>query len=758
MSKILGLDLGTNSIGWAIIEEGNDEKLIDKGCIIFPEGVKEEQGKEISRAAERTSFRLARRQKFRRKLRKYNTLKVLIEYNMCPLSMDELEKWRKEKEYPKNKDFLEWLKTDEKNGISPYYYRAMAVEKKLAPTEVGRALYHITQRRGYKSNRLESTDENQKGVVNTSINEITNSKGDKTLGQYFYDLYKKGEKIRKKYTSREQHYLEEFKKICEVQGFSEELTKKLEKAIFFQRPLKSQKGLVGRCVFEKSKPRAPISHPLFEEFRMLQFINSIKYKDNNGKFVFLNENQRERIKPLFYRKSKSSFDFKDIKEKLFGNENVEFNYKNEKDVSGCPTIANFIDLFGENWKNICIKYTREKDNKESTINYETIWNVLFSFNSDEKLIEFAKKRLGFDDEKAKKFSKINLKQGYASLSLCAIRKILPFLEQGLLYTYAVYLANLDKVLKKAEKKQYKESIKKDIEEIIKTYIAAKKIEYVINSYIDKYRTNHYNLNAEKEDFKKKIENELGNDYEALDNNEKNELIDKYYNILEKQVRKNEYVKIKRLDEKINELLKTKYDIPDQALEKIYHPSDIDIYPEAKISKDGKKYLGSPRTSSIRNPMAMRTLHQLRYFINTLIKEDKISYDDQINIEVARELNDANKRAAIRRYQNELEKKRKEYAQKIRDTLHIEPTDTDILKYQLWEEQNHICIYTGREISLKDFLSDNPTYDIEHTIPRSISIDDSQENLTLCENDFNRNIKMNQIPQQLGNINEILQRI
>ena len=91
MARILGLDLGTNSIGWAIVDkESNQFHLIDKGVRIFSEGVKTEKGIESSRAAERTSYRSARRMKYRRKLRKYETLKVLSKNGMCPLSMKKL--------------------------------------------------------------------------------------------------------------------------------------------------------------------------------------------------------------------------------------------------------------------------------------------------------------------------------------------------------------------------------------------------------------------------------------------------------------------------------------------------------------------------------------------------------------------------------------------------------------------------------------------------------------------------------------------
>ena len=147
MAKILGLDLGTNSIGWAIVDkDGADFLLIDKGVRIFSEGVKSEKGIESSRAAERTSYRSARKIKFRRKLRKYETLKVLSSNGMCPLSTQEVEEWKKSgfKEYPLNPEFLKWLRTDEDEKINPYFFRDAASRKKVTLFELGRALYHIT--------------------------------------------------------------------------------------------------------------------------------------------------------------------------------------------------------------------------------------------------------------------------------------------------------------------------------------------------------------------------------------------------------------------------------------------------------------------------------------------------------------------------------------------------------------------------------------------------------------------------------------
>ena len=165
MAKILGLDLGTNSIGWAIVEkDNNDFSLVDKGVRIFSEGVKTEKGIESSKAAERTGYRSARKIKFRRKLRKYETLKVLSKNNMCPLSIEEVEEWRKSgfKKYPLNPEFIRWLRTDDDKNINPYYFRDKSSKQKATLLEVGRALYHIAQRRGFLSNRL---DQSAEGVI-----------------------------------------------------------------------------------------------------------------------------------------------------------------------------------------------------------------------------------------------------------------------------------------------------------------------------------------------------------------------------------------------------------------------------------------------------------------------------------------------------------------------------------------------------------------------------------------------------------------
>ena len=161
---------------------------------------------------------------------------------------------------------------------------------------------------------------------------------------------------------------------------------------------------------------------------------------------------------------------------------------------------------------------------------------------------------------------------------------------------------------------------------------------------------------------------------------------------------------------------------------------------------------------------MRSMFRLRKLINRLLEEGKIDQETEIHIEFARELNDANMRAALDTYarnnQKENEKARQAIISLYKEEAgkNVEPTERDVLKYILWEEQKHICLYTGKQIKLSDFIGADPKYDIEHTIPRSVGGDSTKMNLTLCDSHFNRDIKKAMLPTELVNHEEIMSRI
>lgn len=726
MTKILGIDTGTNSLGWAIVEKQADEyHLLDKGVNIFQEGVKIEKGIESSKAAERTAHKAARVRNYRIKLRKIRLLRILSDAHLCPpLSKVELSAWRLKKEYPKNELFMQWQSTDDESEKTPYAYRHKCLHDCLDFSSVtdryilGRAFYHMIQRRGFLSNRKDQSADDT-GKVKESISNLTQEMHDagyEYLGDYFYSLYNKGEKIRNHYTARNEHYLAEFKAICEKQDLDKnlgpEVVRQIEKAIFDQRPLKSQKGQVGKCVFEKNKTKCPSSHPMYEEFRMLSFINNIKIQTPNDDVLRpLSPEERALIMPLFFRKSKKLFDFEDIAKKLAPKKQYGFykkssdaempylfNYPMDTSVSSCPVTTALKDIFGDDWiDSLCETYTlAEGKSRLNVVN--DIWHVLCFYTDDTKLAEFAKNRLQLNDEEAKKFCEISLPGDYASLSLKAICKILPYLRRGLIYSHAVFLGNLCEVMPQYEW---------DIEEMRNAAI-----DHIIHEM-------------------NQIDSKDARTFEVC----------------------------------IKDYLKEQYHVSEEKLKKLYHPSMMEVYPRVQLTNSHGVYqLGSPRIDSVRNPMAMRSMFRLRKLVNRLLEEGKIDSDTEIHIEFARELNDANKRNAIAAFTKENQNKNDEARKKIKNLLKaetgkdIEPTDVDVLKYVLWEEQGHICLYTGKQICISDFIGGNPKFDIEHTIPRSVGGDSTKMNLTLCESRFNRDVKKTKLPTELPNHEKIMARI
>lgn len=238
--KTLGLDLGTNSLGWSL---NSEDSIEDAGVLTFSEGIKREKGIDSleTPAAERRKYRMGRRLKFRRRMRKQHLLKILIAHGMCPLSESELNTWKQTGRYPvENTEFRKWLaNTFDSN---PYRARAQAAEQTVSKEDLGRALYHLAQRRGFKSSRkdLMKEAEDKKaaekalGPVKKEIAELTRKIEEGkfgTLGRYFYFCYQNGEKIRTIHTSRDEHYVKEFETICRVQKLPEELQKSLHHAL-----------------------------------------------------------------------------------------------------------------------------------------------------------------------------------------------------------------------------------------------------------------------------------------------------------------------------------------------------------------------------------------------------------------------------------------------------------------------------------------------------------------------------------------------
>ncbi len=895
--KILGLDIGVNSVGWSVLIKKdmkyellkiNDKEMI--GSLVFPEAMKSDKKGRFTPASERRKYRLPRRQKYRRKKRKYNTLKVMKEFEMTPISKEALTDWKKSNFsfYPNDKLFLDWLSTDDKINKNPYYLRAKFVEKKWdwesnihLRYELGRVFYHLAQRRGFKSNRLDKSDdyiiENFKKEVLVTLEEAVNTadlisklqdiyneylplnytnkeltdtqktinrfkksidklirekrkideqkqlisyflkkkenlgkvKGgiyglthvldekNYTLGQYFWELYQKDRinpenKIRGRYADREKHYEVEFDKICSTQKIPINICKKLKNAIFFQYPLKSQRQLVGKCIFETNKPRIPISRPEYEAFRMWQFINTIKIKkpgENNLRF--LNEEERNKILPKFY-KIKKTFKFEDIAKELKGNykvENVEFNYSLDRNVKASYISGKLQKLLGEKYTQVS-HYIEYKNKEGKTIKrkpvyfYELAWHALFTFDSEEKLKDYGIKKLRMNDKDAEKYSLISLEQGYGNLSLKAINKILPFLKKGMLYSQAVFMAKIPDIIDKDIWKKNKDEIIEKIQKLYQEVNEEKELIYITNTLIDKVREIKAQYSdIAKDIYKKDVKNALKKHYgkekwEEKTDEEQKYLQEKVFELFIKQLkqkaaRHTEFIAMPKFEERLKDFLIGKNDMGEvyiqngNLLKKLYHPSQINRFkPVSGIDEFGKniKLLPLPFIKSIKNPTFNKTMFQLRKLINYLLINGIVDDKTRIHLEMAREVNDENKRKAIENWQKKLEEKRKNAQKRIEEYLkkqnisNYNITADDITKYILWEEQNHKCLYTYEQqtIGIEDFLGNNPKYDIEHTIPRSRFLDNRLVNLTLAERKFNRKVKRRKLPTELDD--EVYQKV
>lgn len=827
MEKILGIDLGTNSIGWAIREVNNEieNQIIDKGVLTFDKGVAEDKSGEHPMVQKRTEARGKRRNYQAEKYRKWELLECLINEKMCPLTIDELNDWRHYKKgigrkYPQSKEFINWLRFDfdadgkpdfERFGLSKhesyYVFRKLIIDEtksdifKNEPHIIGRVLYQLVQRRGY--NDGDSIDDNEKDELSKTIMKGGGDSGAvganeiqpyiekyKTLGAGLYQIQKEQNvRIRKRYNLRSD-YKNEIEEICRVQNL-QHLQKGFCSAIIWQRPLRSQKGLVGVCTFEQNKRRCPISHPLYEEFRTWVFINNLKIKPVIQYDIPINKISKEEclitvVYPQFFKASndfKLSSIAKELKKVGF---EINAKFPDDTKVMSFSFLYKMREIFGDDWENIVgwkQLISVDSNYKNQAYNIEDLWHLHFVKTANKKtgeeppafLKRFAIEKLKLKVDKAETFAKIRLKQGYATLSLNAIKKILPYLQQGFIYSEAIYLANLPKVLGIAKLtdevvSHFSEQIRNIIAQnsVEKKYIQA--VNELINDHLN--ASTRYGMDASYQldqddynDINKKLKEVFGKTtWVNLENEEKEMgtiyVAEKYLAFLQKRIHtKNPFENTDRLHDKIFDWLKDTYSLPKENKKHLWHPSEQEIYKPA-IEKNGLYYLGSPEPISkgFKNPMALKTLHKLKKLVNYLIEIGKIDKDTRIVIEIARELNDSNKRKAIERWQRDREKQNNIYKKQVEEinkecgTSFNAEDKTVIDKIRLWEEQNRLCIYTGKSIGLCDVLNGGK-YDIEHSIPASMSFDNELKNLTLADKHYNQQIKVKRLPSECPNYYE-----
>ncbi len=219
MKTILGLDLGTTSIGWAFVEEAenqNEQSSIKKiGVRVNPLSTDEqsdfEKGKSISVNADRTLKRGARRTLQRYKLRRENLIEVLKSINIID-------------------DATILAESDKKTTHQTYSLRSKAAIEKIEKFEFARVLLMINKKRGFKSSRKAQNEDEGKAIDGMAIAKKLYEEG-LTPGQYSYQLLKTGKKYLPDYYRSDLQV--EFDKVWEVQSkfYPEILTEEFKKEI-----------------------------------------------------------------------------------------------------------------------------------------------------------------------------------------------------------------------------------------------------------------------------------------------------------------------------------------------------------------------------------------------------------------------------------------------------------------------------------------------------------------------------------------------
>ena len=451
---ILGIDLGTASVGWAIVgwKDGGPAGILRAGARVFDAGtdVDNKSGKESSRNLARRNARLIRRQHWRRARRLKKVFNLLKHFDLLPAKKTSTPGERQDLINELDKSILasawlsakraSWPGTDARQVV-PYILRASALDESLEPFFLGRALYHLAQRRGFRSNRKERATvakekKEEEGKVKTGIAELRQhmqESGARTLGEYFSHRDPTQARIRGRWTTRSMYH-EEFEKMWDAQAVYQpsllppERKKILHAAIFFQRKLKPQRHLIGACELEPGERRAPAYLLTSQRFRLLQKVNDLRILPVGEPEERLSREQRQTLIGALEFGGDQTFPA--IRKLLALSKTARFNLSEggETKLPGNRTASQFFAAFGERWLAMS---PIEKDQAVEYVN---------GFNQEEKLADAARKRWGLSQDSAEKLADIKLEADYVSYSRLAMEKLLASLEEGSNLTEAQFNA------------------------------------------------------------------------------------------------------------------------------------------------------------------------------------------------------------------------------------------------------------------------------------------------------------------------------
>lgn len=541
----LGIDMGVASIGYAIIDESS-KKIIHMGSRCFPSPATNTD----NNAATRRLARAQRRNTARKVMRRHKLFTYLQKHSLLPpFTQTQLEMLhapiptefctvaskRREmvRRYAQLRNqimtsldatlFKEWLnflehrphyaKTYLKKlpNIFIYFLRSIALDEQIDRYSLGRIIYFFGQRKGFLSNRKnlakELVDE-KKNKISSAVNSLAGHIQEtkcRTLGEYlakYVDINK--ETIRKRYTARSM-YTHEYNLIISSQN---SLVNKIKnefddnsvfdtiyKILFYQRPLKSVKKLIGGCELEevlcgkKNIKRAKKCLLTSQEFRIWQSINNLKIvsTSNDPSERELKPHEKNSIFDICQKKAEVSLvtlakDLK-LKNEKFKNDMYFNKNKKKSEDKNAPTERRIIG--NKTLSKIASAY--KKIFELSKLEQEKIINAIISFDNSEILKKYFIEKKSIPELEAQKLANVSLEDGYLNYSSKAIKKLLPHMQKGEMLHKAIVSAG------------YANSKNNKIHDLLPAYVTINKygnnpavlrslsqLRLVVNAIIKKY--------------------------------------------------------------------------------------------------------------------------------------------------------------------------------------------------------------------------------------------------------------------------------
>ena len=419
----LGLDLGTNSIGWALyrLDDGETDdgetpepvELIAGGVLIHQDGRNPQS--RASNAAARREKRGPRRNRDRMLRRRRRVAHLLDALDLLPNSEDERAALR-------NRD--------------PLQLRSEALDRPLTPHELGRALLAFADRRGFKSNR--KADGGEDGKIRQDTGELRRrmtQAGARTLGDFLWRRRKAGKTIRARlgnglYPDRAmiEH---ELRAIRDAQSpwhpeIADQDWTELIGALLFQRELRPVER--GNCTLIPSEKRAYKAYPVFQQFRIWQEVLNIEAARPGQGFQPLDEAERRRI--VAKLKSVKSQRFDDLLPEA--RVNLATIARTSIDGDQTATLLGAAKRFGKrNWAALGLE------------RQQAIVERLLGDEQHDDLVAWLIAEFGLSEQAADAVASASLPVGTSHLSKAAIERLLPYMsEAGLPYDKAVAAAGL----------------------------------------------------------------------------------------------------------------------------------------------------------------------------------------------------------------------------------------------------------------------------------------------------------------------------